>query len=125
MSRRGGHAAWEALLARALLAEDPVAALEATVHDAALPGDVRDAFRAALAHPEGLRMTALLVAKLRFERLLRGSPEAEAWFDRAPEAFTTAFRRYHVEVPPAAFFPREEGMAFARWMEREGSVLVG
>ena len=118
MSRRCGRATWETLLARTLLAADPVSALETTVHDATLPDDVRNAFRAALAHPAGLRMTALLVAKLRFERLLRGSPEAEAWFDRAPEAFTAAFHRYHVEVPPAAFFPREEGAAFARWMER-------
>ena len=116
MSRRAARTVAEALLGGALLADDPVSALESAVHDAALPDDVREAFRAALRHPEGLRMTALLVAKLRFERLLRGSPEAEVWFDRDPEAFTVAFRSYHVEVPPRAFFPREEGAAFARWM---------
>jgi len=61
-------------------------------------------------------LAALLVARLRFERLLRGSPQAEAWFDADPEAFAAAFKRYHAEVPPAAFFPQAEARLFRQWV---------
>jgi hypothetical protein len=91
---------WETRLAAAMRADDPVATVR-SLH----PG----------ADGDGVRMTALLVAKLRFERLLRGAPEAEAWFDRDPADFARAFRRYHAEVPPSAFFPGEEARLFARW----------
>ena len=60
-------------------------------------------------------MTALLVARLRFERLLQGSELAATWFDQDPESFTAAFRTYHRQVPLRAFFPREEARTFARW----------
>ncbi|WP_441289359.1 hypothetical protein ACSRUE_00815 [Sorangium sp. KYC3313] len=109
------HARYEALVARAMTAEDPVAALRAAAEDPALPPTLR---RALLdADEDGVRMSALLVARLRFERLLRGSPEAEAWFDRDPAEFSAAFRRYHAEVPPTAFFPPGEARLFRRWIE--------
>jgi hypothetical protein len=52
------------------------------------------------------------VARLRFERLLRGSPEADAWFERDAAGFTEAFRRYHAGTPPTAFFPGHEARLF-------------
>jgi hypothetical protein len=70
------------------------------------------------ADADGVKMTALLVARLRFERLMRGSPEAESWFERDPADFTRAFSRYHAEVPPRAFFPTEEARLFRAWRER-------
>lgn len=108
--------------ADALRAEDPVAAMRRV---AEAPG-LDDATRTALlaADPDGLRLTALLVAKLRFERVLRGSVEASAWFDAEPEAFSAAFRRYHAEVPPAASFPKAEAVAFLEWAERRGLRLA-
>jgi len=81
-------------------AQDPVAAVRA-LH----PG----------ADADGVRISALLVARLRFERLLRGSPDAEAWFDRDPADFARAFRRYHAAVAPRAFFPVGEAALFAAW----------
>jgi hypothetical protein len=96
-------AEYERRLAAAMRAADPVAAVRA-LH----PGVDAD----------GVRLTALLVARLRFERLLRGSPEAEAWFDGDPAGFARAFRRYHAEVPPRAFFPAEEAALFAAWQAR-------
>ncbi|MDB4969254.1 MAG: hypothetical protein JWN44_4943 [Myxococcales bacterium] len=92
--------AWEKELAAAMRAADPVAAVRA-LH----PG----------ADADGVRMSALLVARLRFERLVRGSPAAEAWFDRDPADFARAFRRYHAEVAPRAFFPAGEAELFETW----------
>jgi hypothetical protein len=91
---------YEARLAQAMRAADPVAAVRAFAPDA-------DA--------DGVRMTALLVAKLRFERLLRGSPAADAWFSADPAAFARAFGAYHAAVAPRAFFPRDEAWLFAAW----------
>lgn len=97
-----------------MIAPDPVGALRSAAADPALPPGVRRALLRA--DEDGIRMAALLVARLRFERLLRGSPEAEAWFDRDPADFSAAFRRYHAEVPPSAFFPPGEARLFRRWL---------
>jgi hypothetical protein len=107
---------WQGVLAAALLAEEPLAALASAADDAALSPGVRRAVRAALVRPTGFAVTALLVAKLRFERLIRGSSDAEAWFDRAPDEFTAAFRRYHSEVKPTAPYTQEEAAAFEAWL---------
>ena len=96
-------AEYEKQLARAMRARDPAAAVRA-IH----PGVDAD----------GVRMTALLVARLRFERLMRGSREAEDWYESDAAAFTEAFRRYPSEVPPTAFFPRGEAELFAAWRQR-------
>jgi hypothetical protein len=99
-------AEYERRLAAAMRARDPVAAMRA-IHPAV------DA--------DGVRMSALLVARLRFERLMRGSPEAEASFDRDPAAFARDFHRYHREVPPRAFFPVDEAALFRAWRDRQQS----
>lgn len=109
-------AQYEAALARVLFAPDPAEALRAVAGDPALPAALRRAFGAA--DPDGVRMASLLVARLRFERLLRGCPEAEVWFDRDPAGFAAAFRRYHAEVPPTAFFPPGEASLFRSWRAR-------
>ncbi len=64
-------------------------------------------------------MSVLLVVRLRFERLLRGSADAERWFDEDPAAFAVAFRAYHSAVPPSAFFPQGEGELFAAWCRNQ------
>ncbi len=94
---------YERYVAAAMRAKDPVAAMRAI--DPNVDAD-------------GVRMTALLVARLRFERLLRGSPEAEASFDRDPAAFAESFARYHADVPPRAFFPADEAVLFDAWRDR-------
>jgi hypothetical protein len=94
---------YERQVAAAMRAKDPVAAMRAID-----PGVDAD----------GVRMTALLIARLRFERLLRGSPEAEASFDRDPAAFAESFARYHADVPPRAFFPADEAALFDAWRDR-------
>jgi hypothetical protein len=97
----------EELLAGLLLARDPEAFLATLAPDE----------RAGLARldPAGLRLTRLLVARLRFERLLHGSRAAAEWFASDPEGFTRAFKAYHHEVPPRCGFPPEEAQAFAAW----------
>jgi uncharacterized protein (UPF0276 family) len=84
-----------------------------------------DAYVHALTHPEvndedGRRLTALLVAKLRFERIQRGSDLAMRWFDAEPQAFSDVFRRYHAAEPSTDVFPAPEADRFFAFCEREG-----
>jgi hypothetical protein len=111
--------AFERRLAAVLLAPDPAAALAAAARDRALPPALRRAF--AQANPDGVRIAALLVARLRFERLLRACPEAEAAFDADPARFTKVFRRYHHAVAPTAFFPAAEAALFRAWISRRAA----
>jgi hypothetical protein len=65
--------------------------------------------------PDGIELARLIVKKLRFELIARGDSEMEAWFDRDPESFTTAFKAYDALVPPRSWFPREEAEKFRAW----------
>lgn len=102
----------EAVLAAALRAPDPAAAIAAAIDDPALDTASRAALRAV--DPDGVRLAALLVAKLRFERLRNGSERVAAWFARDPSGFTGAFRRYHQSVTPESPWPGDEAEAFSR-----------
>jgi hypothetical protein len=106
----------ERALVRVMMAPDPGEALQRAARDPGLPAPLRRALEGA--SPDGVRTAALLVAKLRFERLVRGSLEAEAWFERDAAGFAAAFRRYHAEVAPRAFFPPAEARLFAAWLAR-------
>ncbi len=68
-----------------------------------------------------MRVGALLVVGLGFEGLLRGSPEAEEWFERDGQSFAAAFRAYHESIAPTAFFPRDEAALFADWYQGQSS----
>ena len=112
------HARLERLVADALTSADPVAGFELAARDPELPGELRSALR--LARPTGIRMAALIVARLRFERLLQGSRHASEWFARDPADFTRAFKRYHHSVPPTASLPSEEAELFETWRADPG-----
>jgi hypothetical protein len=109
----------ERLLADAFQGPDPRAALAAAALDPALSADLRA--RLAGAAPDGVRIAGLLIAKLRFERLLHGSRAAGAWFGRDPAAFARAFRRYHGAVPAVAQGPLQEAHAFEAWRAGDGA----
>ena len=96
------HLAYERRMARALRSVDPLAAL---ADEPTLPA----------IDPDGLRLAALFVARLRFERLQHGDLLAARHFDRDPADFAALFRRYHAEVPPRAAFPQDEAALFRRW----------
>jgi hypothetical protein len=104
----------EQVLAEILRARDPGDALRRALEGDGLPEELRRALSAVDA--DGLRLAALLVARLRFERLVQGSTDAAAWFHRDPAAFSRAFRVYHTEVAPRACFPRGEAEAFVIWL---------
>jgi len=104
---------FERIYARALTAADPWRAIKRASRDRRLGAELRA--RLARADEDGVRIAALLVVRLRFERLLRGSPDAEEWFERDAASFAAAFKRYHASVPPTAFFPREEAELFQKW----------
>lgn len=99
----------QAHLAGLLRARDPAAALAAA--RAAADADPR----LAAVDADGLHIAALLVAKLRFQRLLSASPAAAEWFERDGRGFTEAFRAYHTSVPAGSLDPWGEADAFARW----------
>jgi len=110
--------AFERKMVAILTAPDPGAALQSAAADRTLPAELRRAF--ARAYPDGVRLAALLVARLRFERLLRACPEAAAEFDADAAAFAARFRRYHAEVPPTAFFPSAEAALYRTWLGAQG-----
>lgn len=99
----------QAVLADLLTAADPVAAWRARL---AAP-DADPTLRAI--DEDGLRIAALLVVKLRFQRLTNASRLASEWFERDARGFTDAFRRYHQDVPPTALDPWREAETFAAW----------
>lgn len=107
---------FEKSLALALTATDPVRAVRRLGRDPRLPMTLRRTLRRA--RGPNIEMCALLIARLRFERLLRGCPEAETWFEEDPATFAIAFRRYHAEVRPTAFFPPDEAISFRAWSNR-------
>jgi hypothetical protein len=107
---------FEKAMAIALTAVDPVRAVRRLGADPRLPMRLRRTLRKV--RGPNIEMCSLLIARLRFERLLRGCPEAEAWFERDPATFAIAFRRYHAEVRPTAFFPPDEAILFRAWTSR-------
>jgi hypothetical protein len=101
------------LLAQACWQREPAAWLrEQLAGD--LPAEISAAERTMLlaADADGLRVTRLLLQKLRLERLLRGDPDAAAAFAADQAAFVARFRVYCEQVPPTAVFPSEEAAAF-------------
>jgi hypothetical protein len=110
---------WERVLAKALLSADAGLALRHAAHDRSLPASLRQAL--AKVDVDGARLAALLVARLRFERLLAGSDEAAEWFEREPQVFTRAFQRYHRDVEPTELFPPGEARLFTAWVRSSTS----
>lgn len=108
----------ERVLADALTSADPWSAFVQAREEASLAPEVR----ARLAHvdEDGLRIAGLLVAKLRFERIMNGSRLGADWFERDPAAFTEAFRRYHTSVAPTELMPGLEGRRFETWLDEHG-----
>ena len=104
------------VLIAALLADDPEAELRVRLVDEALSSDERRSLEAI--PPDGLRLSSLIVKKLRFERLVRGDSDLERLFAERPEEFMRVFRDYAKAVPPCAYFPQEEGRLFRASTER-------
>ncbi len=104
---------FERALAKALLSEAPLQALRALASAPELPQEVRA--QLAAVDEDGVRMTALLLARLRFERLMQACPLAAKLFSEDPEGFTELFRAYHHAVLPEGFFPAAEATAFEDW----------
>ena len=118
------------LLVQACLRKDPKGWLLAQLADPAAAAALDEAERTMLAaiDEDGLRLTRLLVRKLRLERLLRGDADAARAFAADPEVVAAAFARYADTTPPAAVFPSDEARAFrgaTAHAEGEGSDAGG
>lgn len=105
-------ARFEARTADALQSADPVAAFGALRAEA----EFGAFFSPTAAHGDGVRIAALLVARLRFERLMNGSHEARRAFEDDPRAFAATFKRYHTSMPMLAATPWEEARAYDAWL---------
>ena len=105
------------LLIDALLSPDPAAFVRAHADDVhrQLSADERTALTGL--DDAGLRVTRVLVRKLRLQRLLAGDPASAASCAADPAAFAERFRAYEAAVPPRAVFPGEEAAQFARWCD--------
>ena len=115
---------WERIVARALTSRDPVAALRAASRNKKLSIVLRKRLSIATMQEDGVRLSALLIARLRFERLIRGSRQAEDWYLEDPEGFTTAFKQYHHSVPPRTFFPQTEAIAWSKWLKKHQRLIT-
>lgn len=104
---------FERIMARALRSPDPVRVLREERGRISLGAEL-DACLAAV-DEEGLRLSALLVAKLRFERLLQGSAKLGEQFAEDAASFSAEFKRYHLEVQARARGPAEEAACFMTW----------
>lgn len=84
-----------------------------------LAADERDCLLAACA--DGLRVTRLVVQKLRLQRLITGTPALGDELARDAAAFVAEFRAYVDAVPHGGVFPSEEAAAFAAWRQRRAA----
>lgn len=103
----------ELRLADAWCARDPLDALRRISQDPDELAWVREAVGWAVRHPVGVAITRRLVFRQRFERLVNGSAEANAWFEHDPAGFARAFLTYATSVPPVAFLPGDEARLWA------------
>src|SRR5581483_11243500 len=103
----------EQVVAKALMSRDAGEALQRAGRDRRLPLSVRRALKNVDA--DGARLAALLIARLRFERLMNGSDAAARWFEVDPMGFAKAFERYHRAVRPTEHFPAGEARLFEAW----------
>jgi len=105
----------ERLLAEAFTQRDPLTWLRER------EGDLPEAIASVLPgiSDDGARIASILVARLRFERLVQGSRIAGEWYDTDARAFTLAFKRYHAEVPSEVLFPKDEARLYEAWLERQ------
>ena len=106
----------QTIILHALLAEDPPAALRSAIEQA---NDLTPVERDQLQqlNGDGLRISGLLLKKLRFERLTRGDADLDKLFGDDPDAFMRLFRAYDGATTPAAYFPDEEARQFRTWRD--------
>jgi hypothetical protein len=99
------------LLVAALRTPDPAGFLrERAEREPGLRADERRALLAA--GEDGLRMSRVMIRKLRLQRILRGDPDAAAAMARDPEAFAARFAAYDRDVAPTAVTPPDEAAQF-------------
>lgn len=100
------------VLLRALRHPDPTAALRAQLARGDCPLTAEERAWLAAVGDDGLRLTRLLVRKLRLQRLLRGDASVAAAMAADPVTFARQFASYDAAVPLSAVTPAEEAEAF-------------
>lgn len=109
------------LLLDALLSDDPEQMLRDSIAQASdLSAEERDWLRRI--DGAGLRLTSLMVQKLRFERLTRADPELGRLFQEEPERFMELFQAYTAAVTPTVYFPGQEAALYRQWLTEHAST---
>ena len=108
------------VLVNVLGVADPVAALADASGDVTLSADERQ--HLADIDLDGLRLTALLVKKLRFESILAGDAELRRRYERDPDGLTHAFEGYLLVEPRRAVFPAAEAERFRAFLRRSEQI---
>lgn len=106
----------QCVLVQALRTPDPRGWLRAHVAspDCALSASERTMLQAL--PDDGLRLTRLIVRKLRMQRLLQADGAAGRLLAQEPERFAKQFAAYDAAVRMQAIFPSEEARAFRQWL---------
>lgn len=71
---------------------------------------------------DGLRLTRVLVRKLRMQRLLHAVPELAQLAGRDPAAFAQRFTAYEAAVPPHATTSSDEAAAYTAFARRMRNI---
>jgi hypothetical protein len=108
------------LLVTALQTPDPAGFLKAHVAESRWRLDDQERAWLQALDDAGLRITRVLVRKLRLQRLTGGDPDAARLCAADPAAFAERFRAYEAAVPPTAVFPAEEAAAWRLWLAARG-----
>jgi hypothetical protein len=105
------------LLLDALLSDDPPRTLRRLAEQAADLSETERAFLRRI-DADGFRLSALLIQKLRFERLTAADPALAEQFERRPEEVVALFRAYNAAVPPIVYFPEQEAGRYHQWRDQ-------
>jgi uncharacterized protein (UPF0276 family) len=116
------YLAFELALARALRSRDAYAALAREIDRFSELTRAQARRWYAAIDARGFALSALFADRLRFERLMQGSNEALAWFERDPAGFATAFRRYRNAIAPSELHPWGERRLFDAWCATDASA---
>ncbi|MCU0864333.1 MAG: hypothetical protein MUC36_11100 [Planctomycetes bacterium] len=104
------------VLVQALRTPDPRGWLQAYVLQPDCTLSATERTMVAALPDDGLRLTRLIVRKLRMQRLLQADGDANRLCTQEPARFAKQFAAYDAAVPLQSIFPSDEAKAFRSWL---------
>ena len=103
-------------LVQALRTPDPRGWLQTYVAQPDCPLSAAERSMVAALPDDGLRLTRLIVRKLRMQRLLQADGDANRLCTQEPARFAKQFAAYDAAVALQSIFPSDEAKAFRSWL---------